>query len=53
LAPKIQEETVGNMFLSSVHKENLRSGLFGPKILEGKSRIGIELVLILEFSQQN
>jgi hypothetical protein len=53
LAQKIQEEKVGNMFLSSVHKEILRSASLGPKHLGGKSRSGIELVLILEFSQQN
>jgi hypothetical protein len=53
LAQKIQEEKVGNMFLSRVHKEILRSASLGPKNLGGKGRSEIEFVLILEFSQQN
>jgi hypothetical protein len=41
------------MFLSSIHKEILRSASLGPKKLGGRGSVGIELVLILEFSQQN
>jgi hypothetical protein len=44
---------ISNMFLSSIHKEILRSASLGPKTLGGKSKSGIELALILEFSQQN